>query len=182
MKAQIFISSAGEGGSSVRVMYLAAIFAARESIDLQSAYFVPDEHTIEALIAARQRGVKIRIMVPGPYVDSNVVDFASRDLWGRLLEAGVEFYQYEPALFHCKVLIVDHELVSVGSTNFDQRSFSLNDEANLNVIDPEFAASQESNFQRDLSHAHVVSLEEWRNRPALEKFWSKVMSLSSFEL
>jgi cardiolipin synthase A/B len=180
--AQMFISSAGEGGSNVRILYLAAIAAAERTIDLQSAYFVPDQHTIDQLIAARKRGVKIRIMVPGPYNDSAVVDFASRDLWGELLQAGVEFYEYQPALFHCKVLIVDELFTSVGSTNFDERSFKLNDEANLNVIDRDFAARQLKDFERDLKVTHPMTYEQWQNRPITEKVWSKLLTAFSSQL
>lgn len=180
--AQMFISSAGEGGSSVRILYLSMIAAARKSIVLQSAYFVPDEHTISKLIEARKRGVDIQIMVPGPYNDSNVVDFASRDVWGELLENGIRIYEYQPALFHCKVMIVDDTFVSVGSTNFDERSFHLNDEANLNVIDAEFAKRQMTNFERDLKVSREISFADWNNRPLSEKIWSKIMTLASSQL
>jgi cardiolipin synthase len=181
-ESQMFISSAAEGGSSVRVLYLAALASAKKSIDIQSAYFVPDQHTIDALIEARKRGVAIRLMVPGPYTDSNVVDSASRETWGDILRAGVEIYQYQPALFHCKVLIVDNQFVSVGSTNFDQRSFSLNDEANLNVVDAEFANRQLADFERDLKVSDPLTLDEWEKRPVTEKIWSKLTSFASSQL
>ena len=90
--------------------------------------------------AARKRGVKIEIIVPGPHMDAKIVQSASRSLWGALLDAGVQIYEYQPTMYHCKVIIVDDVWVSVGSTNFDDRSFRLNDEANLNIYDAAFAA------------------------------------------
>jgi cardiolipin synthase len=138
--AQVFKSSRGEGSESVRMMYLFSIASATKSIRLQAAYFVPDELAIQTFISARKRGVKVEIIVPGPHTDSQIVAGASRVLWGDLLDAGVEIYEYQPAMYHCKVIIVDEVWVSVGSTNFDDRSFRLNDEANLNVYDSIFAS------------------------------------------
>jgi cardiolipin synthase len=180
--AQMFISSASEGGSSARIMYLMAIAGAKHSIALESAYFAPDQHTIEQLIAARLRGVEIKIIVPGPYTDSSVVDYASRELWGELLQAGVHIYQYQAALFHCKVLVIDEYFASVGSTNFDERSFRLNDEANLNIVEAAFAKRQLEDFQRDLKNSKEVSLAEWKSRPLQEKLLSKFSSLLNSQL
>lgn len=182
MKAQMFISSAGEGGSSVRIMYLMAIASAKKSIHLESAYFLPDKHVIEKLIDAKKRGVDVKIIVPGPYSDSEVVEHASRELWGDLLKANVQIYEYQPAMFHCKVLIVDRFLVSVGSTNFDQRSFRINDEANLNVIDASFANIQENIFERDLKNSKEVSFEDWRDRPLKEKLLGKLTQIIGSQL
>ncbi len=127
--AQVFKSSRGEGSESVRLMYLLSIASATESVRLQAAYFVPDDLAIETFINARKRGVKIEIIVPGPHMDAKVVQSASRSLWGTLLDAGVHIYEYQPTMYHCKVMIVDNVWVSVGSINFDDRSFRLNDEA-----------------------------------------------------
>jgi cardiolipin synthase A/B len=126
---QVFTSSPSGGGDSMQLMYLLSITAAELTIDLAAAYFVPDELTRRAIIAAIGRGVKVRIIVPGENIDSAVVRKASRADWGELLEVGAEMYEFQPAMFHCKALIVDSKLVSVGSTNFDNRSFRLNDEA-----------------------------------------------------
>lgn len=181
MKAQMFISSAGEGGSSVRIMYLMAIESAKKSIHLESAYFVPDEHVIEKLIEAKNRGVDVKIIVPGE-ADSEVVEQASRELWGKLLKEGVQIFQYQPALFHCKVLIVDRYLVSVGSTNFDQRSFRINDEANLNVLDKAFAETQEEDFENDLKLSKQITYEQWLDRPFKEKALGKLAQIVGSQL
>src|SRR5690606_11627303 len=100
-----------------------------------AAYFIPDELITQALVAARHRGVRIRVLLPGPKTDSDAARIASKSGWGPLLLAGVEIFEYQPTMFHNKMLIVDQELVSVGSTNFDLRSFQLNNEASLNVYD-----------------------------------------------
>ncbi len=143
---------------------------------------MPDALTIRTLVQARERGVEVQVIVPGGYIDSETVRRASRAKWGALLEAGVEIYEYRPTMFHCKVMVVDEVLVSVGSTNFDNRSFSLNDEANLNVYDIEFAREQVAVFQRDRARAHRVSFDEWRHRPWREKLWEHTAALLSSQL
>jgi cardiolipin synthase len=150
-------------------MYLMAIAAAEHSIDLEAAYFIPDDLITKALIAARQRGVSIRVIVPGKNTDSDAARHASKAGWGPLLLAGVEIYEYEPTMFHNKVLIVDRELVSVGSTNFDLRSFRLNDEASLNVYDRAFAERMTVVFEQDLKPTKRFTYESWKRRPLQEK-------------
>jgi cardiolipin synthase A/B len=168
-QAQMFSSSPNGGSESMLLMYLMAVTAASRTIDLSAAYFVPDELTQKALLEALQRGVRLRIVVPGKHIDSDTVRSASRATWGPLLEAGALIAEYEPTMYHCKVLIVDGLLVSVGSTNFDNRSFRLNDEATLNVIDPTFAGLQTATFEADLKRSRPVTFDEWRNRPLLER-------------
>ena len=173
----MFKSSSREGGSSVRIMYLIAIASAKKSIYLESAYFVPDETTIEALIQASRRGVDVQIIVPGVLTDSLIVRHASKREWGPLLEAGVRIFEYQPALFHCKVFVVDELFVSIGSTNFDERSFRLNDEANLNVVDHSFAARQIEAFRKDKERSVEVSLETWKSRSLFDKATEQVMTI-----
>jgi cardiolipin synthase A/B len=168
--AQVFKSSFGEGSESTRLMYLLSIASADKSILLSNAYFVPDSLAIEQLVAARRRGVRVEIIVPGRHTDSKVVRRASRGRWEKLLEAGVAIYEYQPTMYHVKVMVVDGLWSSVGSTNFDNRSFALNDEANLNVLDAGFAEEQEAVFEQDKRKARQVTLEMWRNRPRMERF------------
>lgn len=180
--AQMFSSSPQGGSESMLLMYLMSITAAKESIDLSSSYFVPDDLTIRALVAAAKRGVKVRIITPGKDIDSDVVRAASRDRWGELLAAGIRIAEYQPTMYHVKALVVDSLVVSVGSTNFDNRSFSLNDEANLNVIDAEFAKAQVAVFNDDWQHARQITLAEWADRSLLEKAASKVAGLIGDQL
>ena len=172
--AQVFKSSVGEGSESVRLMYLLSIASATKSIRLQAAYFVPDELAIQTLVAACKRGVKIEIIVPGPVMDARIVQNASRSLWGALLDAGVEIHEYQPTMYHCKVLIVDEVWVSVGSTNFDDRSFRLNDEANLNIYDAAFAAEQVKVFEEDKGKSRLMTRAEFKNRSAVGKMFDEI--------
>ena len=173
--AHVFVASPAGGSESMHLMYLMSIAAAERSIDLQAAYFVPDALAIEALIAARGRGVRVRVIVPGKHIDSDVVRIASKSQWGELLQAGVEIYEYQPTMFHNKMLIVDSELVSVGSTNFDMRSFQLNDEANLNVYDGQFGQEMTATFESDLLSTRKYTYEIWADRSFREKFMEVVV-------
>ena len=181
-RAQMFSSSPSGGSESMHLMYLMAIAAATNTIDLSSAYFVPDELTRNALIAAVKRGVRIRIITPGPLIDADTVRAASRASWGPLLQAGIEISEYQPTMFHCKVFTVDGLLVSVGSTNFDNRSFRLNDEANLNIYDEAFAARETQIFEADLKLSKRITLEAWQNRPLHEKAKEQLATLLASQL
>ena len=180
--AQMFSSSPTGGSESMQLMYLMAVTAASRSIDLSAAYFVPDMLTRDALMAAMKRGVKLRIVVPGARIDAKSVRRASRAMWGPLLEAGAVIAEYQPTMYHCKVLIVDGLLVSVGSTNFDNRSFRLNDEATLNVVDRDFAAQQTAIFEDDLAHAKQMTYAAWRRRPLQEKLIEKLAAAIGAQL
>ena len=180
--AQVFTSSPSGGGDSMQLMYLLSITAAERTIDLSAAYFVPDELTRKALLTAMRRGVRLRIIVPGPHIDAEVVRQASRADWGELLQAGAEIHEFEPTMFHCKTLIVDSQLVSVGSTNFDNRSFRLNDEANLNIYDRAFAERLEDVFEQDLKQSHRITYEAWKKRPWRQKVTERMSSLLSSQL
>jgi len=167
--AQMFSSSPQGGSESMRLMYLLGLTAAQKSIELSISYFVPDDMTRQVLIDAARRGVKVRIIVPGKHMDVDLVRRSSRSKWGKLLQAGIEIYEYEPTMYHCKVMIVDDLMVSVGSTNFDDRSFRLNDEANLNVYSAPFAKAQVAIFNDDIRRSRRITYAEWKERPLREK-------------
>jgi cardiolipin synthase A/B len=181
-RAQVFTSSPSGGGDSMQLMYLLSITAAVRTIDLSAAYFVPDDLTRRSIRAALERGVRVRIIVPGEHIDTEVVRKASRAEWGELLAAGAEIHEYQPTMFHCKMLIVDRLMVSVGSTNFDNRSFRLNDEANLNIYDADFAARASAVFEQDLNKARLVTYEEWKSRPWRERVLEHAAALLSSQL
>ena len=168
---QVFKSSPREGTESVRLMYLLTIAAARKSIRLSVSYFVPGDLTTHELVEACRRGVKIEIIVPGSKFDTPIVRYASRGRWGPLLRAGVKIYEYQPAMYHCKIMIMDDVWVSVGSANFDNRSFRLNDEANLNVFSEKFAAEQMRIFEEDKKQSRQVTYDDWQNR----SLWNRIM-------
>lgn len=180
--AQVFKSSPREGSSSARLMYLMSIAAAKKQILIANSYFVPDSLSIQEFVEAKQRGVAIEIIVPGPNIDTAVTRRASRSRWGKLLEAGIEIYEFQPTMYHCKVMVVDGLWVSVGSTNFDNRSFRLNDEANLNALDRELAENQSRAFEADKRRSKRVTLEEWRKRPLREKLTEHAAGLLRSQL
>src|SRR6266508_804296 len=170
------------GVESMHLMYLLTVTAATRSIDLATPYFVPDDVTVSTMIDALNRGVRVRIIVQGPVTDTEWVRYASRANWGALLAAGAQFFEYQPTLYHCKVLVVDGLMVSVGSTNFDNRSFRLNDEANLNVYDGAFARAQVDVFERDLAQSQRVSYEAWRATPWWQRVYGRTAALLDSQL
>jgi len=168
--AQVFMGSADVASESVRMMYLLSIASAKKTIRIANAYFVPDDLAVHTLVEAAKRGVDIQILVPAPeQSDSKMVAHASRGRWGPLLEAGIVISEYQPTMYHCKVMVVDGLWVSVGSTNFDNRSFRLNDEANLNVVDAALAARETETFERDMKLGQRMTLEAWKARPWTER-------------
>ena len=180
--AQAVQSSPGGGTENLRLMYLLAVASASRRILIANSYFVPNTLAVEMLVAARRRGVDIEILVPGKIGDAAVVRRASRAKWGPLLEAGVKIYEYAPTMYHMKVMIVDDVWVSVGSTNFDNRSFRLNDEANLNVFDEAFAREQAAVFAADRAESRQVTLEQWRRRPFRERVMEQLARLVRHQL
>ncbi len=167
--AQMVRSSFDDGTESIRLMYLLSIASAHRSVLIENSYFVPDELSVETLVEARARGVDVELVVPGAQIDSEVTRAASRRRWGPLLDAGVSIYEFQPTMFHCKVMVVDDLWVSVGSTNFDSRSFRLNAEANLNAVDADLAHEERQAFERDRDRARLVTADEWHHRPRLDR-------------
>jgi cardiolipin synthase A/B len=179
---QVFKSSAGEGSDSARLMLLVSIAAARRHIRIANAYFIPDKLCMRTLIDALRRGVKIEIITPGPDIDAQTVRAVGKTRWRPLLEAGARFYEYQPARFHCKYLLVDDCWASVGSANLDNRSLSLNEEANLNVLDERFVAAHTGVFEEDKSHSREITLHNWRGRPLGEKIKGRIGSLLASQM
>lgn len=163
-------------------MFMLAITAARRSIDITSSYFVPDDMTLKALASAAQRGVRVRVLVPGRIMDVPSLRRASQAHWGRLLRAGVQIFEYQPTMMHAKVVTVDQYWTSVGSANFDNRSFRLNDEANLNVFSEAVAHEQRRQFEQDLSLARPMSLKSWRRRPLRRRLQESLVLLLRSQL
>lgn len=164
------------GVSNVKLLYLLSIAGARTTLDIQSPYFMLDESTRFALEQARRRGVRVRILNEGDITDAKPVKLASREGYEDLLEAGHEIFEYQPTMMHAKALVVDGIWSIVGSANFDNRSFELNDEVTMAVSDRGFAAALTRDFEADLARAKKLTLEEWKRRGIVERslefFWS----------
>ncbi len=166
---QLSSSHPKEGKPKIRKSMLYAIASAGESIRIGSAYFFPDIEFIDALTRAADRGVQVQILTPGEKIDQNYLRIASHHRWEELLDAGIEMYEYQPSMYHAKIMIVDEYFVTIGSTNFDNRSFRLNDETNVNILDEDFGILMTEYFDRDLLQSERITREEWESRPLWQK-------------
>ena len=152
-----------------RMLYQLLLASARRSIYIVTPYFLPDRRARQEIASAVRRGVEVHILVPGVRSDHVLTRRTSRRLYGRLLEAGARIYEYQPAMLHAKTLVVDGVWSVIGSTNFDRRSFGLNDEVNLAAQNHQLAARILEDFQRDLAQSREVGLEEWKRRMPWER-------------
>jgi cardiolipin synthase A/B len=171
--AQIVRSSPERGSLPMYMMYLFAISSAQRAIYLTNPYFVPDAGITSALIDARARGVRIVLLLPGD-IDHEIVEAASRAGFGRLLDAGVEIYEYQAGLLHAKTMTIDGEWAMVGSANMDNRSLALNNEISLVAYDREVAGRLQSIFEEDLSHSRAIDVQAWRTRSLWKRFWESL--------
>jgi cardiolipin synthase A/B len=158
---QVIKSSPSEGSSTVKLMYTISIVCATQSIWISNAYFVPDTDTLRALEGAVRRGVEVRVIVPGKYTDVPIVRSASHLYYETLLRHGIRIFEYQPTMMHAKTMVVDGIWSTIGSSNFDDRSFRLNDEVNVNVYDAAIAAQLEAMFRDDLAHSEEIKLPKW---------------------
>lgn len=170
VKAQGARSSPMESSSEVYMLYLLTIASAERTLYITTAYFLPDGLLQDRLIEAVERGVDVRVIVPGRFNDNYLLYQLSRNGYGRLLKAGVKIYEYQPTFMHAKTMVADGIWGSIGSTNFDNRSFSLNDEFNLNFHSREVAQRLEEVFLKDLAQSRPMSYAEWKKRPYRERF------------
>ena len=172
--AQVVKSSPSEGSSTAKLLYIISIVAAKKSIYINSAYFVPDRDTTRAMEGAVRRGVDVRVIVPGEYTDVPIVRHAGRFYYGNLLRRGIRIFEYQPTMMHAKTMVVDGVWTTVGSSNFDDRSFRLNDEVNVNIYDESIAAQMEQMFFEDLARSEEVTRGRWLKRPWLERVKERV--------
>ena len=179
--AQAFKSGPKDGAENARLMYLYSIAAARKSIRFIHSYFVPDDLAIQMLVEAAQRGVKIEIIAPG-FIDKNMVRRAARSRWHKMMDVGIEFYEYQPAKLHEKIMIVDDIWVTGGSINFDDRSFRINDEGNINIYDPAFAKRMNEVFEADKKNSVRIDPAKFKKRPLLERFYENFCNLFRSQL
>ncbi|HEY2498623.1 MAG TPA: phospholipase D-like domain-containing protein [Candidatus Angelobacter sp.] len=164
-------SSPSQGGSTrARILFQTLIASANKSLKITTPYFLPDPSLIRELVRAIvERNVKVQVLVPGKHSDHGMTRSSSRATYGDLLKAGAEIYEYQPAMIHAKIMIVDEQWCIVGSTNLDHRSFGWNDEVNLAILSPDLVGKLNADFQNDLSHSHRATLKEWEHRPYSER-------------
>jgi cardiolipin synthase A/B len=176
--ALVVNSAPSEGRSTrARTLFQVLVASARESICIASPYFIPDRRLCAELVEAVRRGVSVTVLVPGRWNNHPLTRLASRRRYGQLLEGGVAIYEYQPAMMHAKILIVDHVWSVVGSTNFDNRSFGLNDEVNVAILQKPLAARLEADFAADLAESAAVTLEQWRRRALAERAFASFARL-----
>jgi cardiolipin synthase len=165
----VWLSPAGSP-STLKLLHYMLIRMAKKSLTVQNPYFLPDPDARKALLDAVKRGVSVRIMIPSEHAtDAPIVQHASHHHYGTLLKGGVRIFDYHRTLLHQKVVVVDGMCSSIGSTNFDDRSFEINDEVSLVVYGEEIAGQLEATFEADLKYAKEVHLDEWKRRPVPHK-------------
>lgn len=158
-------STPAAGATQSRILFQLLIASARKCIYISTPYFLPSRSARQAIIqAARDRHVEVKVITPGDNNDQPITRASSRNLYGSLLKHGIKIYEYLPSMNHTKALMVDDVWAVVGSTNFDYRSFSINDEVNLAVVDETFTRSIVRNFQRDLSQSKEITYAEWSRK------------------
>jgi cardiolipin synthase len=162
-------SSPSDRATASRVSFQLLMEGADETVRISTPYFLPDRALRAAIVAIAERGVQVDVMVPGHHTDQRWVRLASRRMWGQLLRAGVRIHEYQPAMLHAKVLIVDDEWSVLGTTNIDNRSFEHNDEVNVAMRDRTVAKRLCEDYDRDLAASRPVTLEAWLRRPVWEK-------------
>lgn len=176
----LVVDSTPSAGRSTRarMLFQTLLASARKSIRITTPYFLPDQSALAELVRAKkERGVDVQIIVPGAKTDHKLTRSSSRRLFGDILESGGRIFEYQPSMIHAKILVIDGLWTVMGTTNFDPRSFSHNDEVNVVFRDPEVAARVEYDFRHDVSQSHEVKLEQWRNRPIWERFHESLGAL-----
>jgi cardiolipin synthase A/B len=176
VRAHVTASSPHGGVSQLEMLYKLAIATAQKELIIQNPYFIPDGEMVGLLEKAVRRGVKVRVMVPGQVTDSSIVRHAGHRRFEELLKHGVEIYEYQRTLNHQKVMIVDGLWSHVGSTNLDDRSLDINDEASVGLIDPDVAARLENSFKADLRYSKRLDAASWEKRP----LWHKAVDRLSY--
>jgi cardiolipin synthase A/B len=170
-------SSPSEGVSTVKFLYIISIVSATRTIHINSAYFIPDADTIRALEGATRRGVDVKVIVPGKWTDVPIVRQASRWHYELLLNRDIRIFEYQETMMHAKTMVVDGIWTTIGSSNFDERSFRLNDEVTVNFHDETIAAEMEELFEADLARSVEIRLPQWKRRSVVSRAKEKLAGL-----
>ena len=166
---QVIQSSPGLGPSAAGTVHLLAIQCARRSVSIANSYFIPDDRMIDVLARACRRGVTVTLMLAGRHNDTWWARQNSVRLYGSLIKAGVQIYEYTPTMLHQKIMIVDDAWATVGTTNFDNRSFALNDETNVCFTDRALVRELRETFDLDLTRCEPITMQTWRERGLVQR-------------
>jgi cardiolipin synthase len=168
--ALVIASTPSSGGSTrSRILFQTLLAAAKKSICITTPYFLPDRSMRQEMAHALGRGVRVRILVPGKHTDHYLTRSSGRSVYGDLLKAGAEIYEYQASMIHAKIMLIDEAWTVIGSTNLDNRSFGINDEVNVAALDRQLASTLTREFEQDLAQSHRVTLETWNDRPIYER-------------
>ncbi len=177
VKVQTILSSPALGAGTVGTMYLAAVQCAKRELLIANPYFIPDPRVIDMLAAARRRGVAVKLMLAGEHIDAWWARHSGVRLYGRLLEAGVEIYEFRPTMLHQKTMLVDGVWATIGTANFDNRSFAMNEETNLCFHDRSIAEELRAIFTADLKRCDRIDFAVWRRRGLWQQIQEQCASL-----
>lgn len=174
---QIIHTTASIGWSDIATLQRLLIIQARHHIRIATAYFVPDEDTLDVLCKAAKRGVSVEIMMPGPYTDERISQLAGEDIFKPLLEAGVRLWSYQKTMLHAKIITVDNLLACIGSANFNQRSMRKDDEIALVILNKDITTTLDRHYSDDLRSCELIDLKNWQKRNFLQRFGETTMRL-----
>ncbi|MFI8231075.1 phosphatidylserine/phosphatidylglycerophosphate/cardiolipin synthase family protein [Streptomyces sp. NPDC085900] len=166
---QVVRGSASIGWQDMQTLIRVMLTSAEERFRLATAYFAPDTYFIDLLCQTARRGVEVEILLPGPHTDQRACQLAGQHHYTRLLEAGVRIRQYQPTMMHAKIITVDSVAALIGSTNFNRRSMDHDEEVMLAVLDENFTASLDRDYEADLRHSVDIDLSRWRRRAVLQR-------------
>jgi cardiolipin synthase len=171
------VRGASESGwSDVATLFRTLLQVAQKEVRITTAYFVPDDELVERIGDARQRGVEIDVLLPGPHIDKRFVQLAGEAVFSRLLDHGVRIWMFQPSMLHAKVMTVDGCAASIGSSNLNSRSVALDEEINMLAIDEALVAELDAHFEEDLSRASRVDRDHWHRRPILQRTAERVVA------
>ncbi len=170
-RSQVIHSTSRAPSSATKLLYAVSIASATKRLYLSNSYFLPDKETSAALVNAARRGVDVEVIVPGEVNDVPATKAGGRSAFGDLLRGGVKIFEYQPTMFHPKTMVVDGVFSTIGSTNFDNRSFRKNDEINLTLADPVVGSRMEALFKDDLTHSRPYTLEDYQRRSMKDRIF-----------
>ncbi len=174
---QVIRAGSPHAWSDIATTFRTILPMARDRIRIGTAYFVPDPTIVELLTDAAARGVSVQVILPGPHMDHRVSQRAGQAMFDDLLAGGVEIHEYQPTMYHAKVITIDRVLALLGSANLNQRSLRKDQELSLAVVDSELVAELDRHFERDLDRCEKVDLAAWRRRGLRQRAMEKLARL-----